>query len=272
VHDHFRPLLQAVLSPNKSVYVDTASWTRVAEKHVIADNNESNTVYFLALLNTSLFLNSILLGANIEETMLHDWLVRRYKIQFQTAQEIYVQLRPLPADLGKRLEIHDFGFKRLFSKWQANKKDRGGRSVLAKMQELAVSQFGNERFLYTLNKDADDKQLVAAGGIRIPAVAHGLNEYQTFTNVFFGAALTNRPDGLCAGPVWPSSQCVAALSVAQVPSNTEAWTKTSVGPAARVIFPCVGVLKAGLCSASQQPREHAWNQILSMALRAAEPN
>ena len=75
VDDHFRPLFQALLSQHKTVYVDANSWTRIAENHIVSeDDEEKNRIYFLAMLKPSLFQNSILLGANVEESMLYDWL------------------------------------------------------------------------------------------------------------------------------------------------------------------------------------------------------
>ena len=79
------------------------------------------------------------------------------------------------------------------SKYQANKARDDGRIVLDKMTDVAIETFAGEPFLFTLNKDRDDKRLVVAGGTRIPAIAHGLNEYQTYCNVFFAAALNREP-------------------------------------------------------------------------------
>ena len=61
------------------------------------------------------------------------------------------------------------------------------------MTDVAIETFDGDPFLFTLNKDRDDERLVAAGGTRIPAIAHGLNEYQTYRNVFFAAALNREP-------------------------------------------------------------------------------
>src|SRR5262249_20318828 len=96
-------------------------------------------------------------------------------------------------DLGQRLDIQHFGFRKLFSKWQGKKSIEDGARVLSKMRDHSVAVFDGQPFLFTLNNDVDDKGLEAVGGTRIPAVAHGLNDYQSYMNVFFGAALNREP-------------------------------------------------------------------------------
>jgi hypothetical protein len=194
VDDHFRPLFQALLSQHKTVYVDIDSWTRIAEDHIVSEKDEEkNRIYFLAMLKPSLFRNSILLGANVEESMLYDWLKRYHGKKFVREEAIYSELRSLPANLAERLTIKHFGFPKLFSKYQANQAGDDGRAVLDRMTDVAIETFDGDPFLFTLNKDRDDKRLVVAAGTRIPAIAHGLNEYQTYTNVFFAAALNREP-------------------------------------------------------------------------------
>ena len=40
VHDHFRPLFLALLSKHKTVYLDANSWTRIAEKQIVSEQDE----------------------------------------------------------------------------------------------------------------------------------------------------------------------------------------------------------------------------------------
>ena len=193
VHELFRKLFQDLLSPNKAVYVDSESWTRITEHQVVSKDEEQNRIFFLTLLRPNLFQDAILLGANIGKSMVHDWLSRYHRYQFVEEADIAQNLRPLPDNLGQRLEIRHFGFDKLFSKWQRDKPSEDGGSVLSKMEEQVIAEFGQEPFLFTLNNDRDDKRLLEAGGTRIPAIAHGLNEFQAYRNVFFGAALNREP-------------------------------------------------------------------------------
>jgi hypothetical protein len=193
IDDHFRPLFQALLSQHKTVYLDADSWTRIAEKQIVSEQDEKNRIFFLVMLKPSLFRNSILLGANVEESMLYDWLERHHGKKFVREDAIYTGLRSLPANLAERLTIKHFGFPKLFSKYQANQAGDDGRALLDRMTDLAIETFAGDPFLFTLNKDRDDKRLVTAGGTRIPAIAHGLNDYQTYCNVFFAAALNREP-------------------------------------------------------------------------------
>jgi hypothetical protein len=195
IHEHFRPLFQALLSSNQAVYVDAGSWTRVAEEHTVTkDDQERNRVFFLAMLKPTLFKNAILLGANVEGTMLYDWLKRFHGQHFIPEPEIEAQLRPWPDHLGQRLEIKHFGFSKPFSKWQANKLTSNNASTtFNEMEKMTIADFDGRPFLFALNKDRDPHALINAGGTQIPAIAHGLNEYQHLTNVFFGAALNREP-------------------------------------------------------------------------------
>ena len=193
VHDLFDKLFRDLLSPNKAVYVDSESWTRITEHQVVSKDEEKNRIFFLTLLKPNLFQDAILLGANIVKSMVHDWLSRYHRYQFVEEADIAQNLRSLPDNLGQRLEISHFGFDKLFSKWQRDKPSENGGSVLSKMEEQVIAEFGREPFLFTLNNDRDDKRLLEAGGTRIPAIAHGLNEFQAYRNVFFGAALNREP-------------------------------------------------------------------------------
>ena len=74
VHELFRKLFQDLLSPNKVVYVASESWTRITEHKVISKDEEQNRIFFLTLLRPNLFQDAILLGANIDKSMVHDWL------------------------------------------------------------------------------------------------------------------------------------------------------------------------------------------------------
>jgi len=143
IDDHFRPLFQALLSKHKTVYVDIDSWTRIAEEQIVSDQDEKNRIYFLAMLKPSLFHNSILLGANVEGSMLYDWLRRYHGKMFVREEAIYGELRSLPANLPERLTILHFGFSKLFSKYQASKPTMGSMASCQRRRTVSTRGSGS---------------------------------------------------------------------------------------------------------------------------------
>jgi hypothetical protein len=54
VHGLFTDLLRDVASPNRDVFVEMDSWTRVLEEGAVGDSDEENTVFAVSLLNPAL--------------------------------------------------------------------------------------------------------------------------------------------------------------------------------------------------------------------------
>src|SRR5204863_9133963 len=109
VHRQFRELLQDVLSPNKTTFVAIDSWTRVVENREIdKKKQENNKVFFLTMLTPELFRNAIILGANLEESMLFDWLRRYHRVTFAQEKAIYANLQPIPEHNSQRLDTSHF--------------------------------------------------------------------------------------------------------------------------------------------------------------------
>src|SRR5205823_1287827 len=72
--------------------------------------------------------------------------------------------------------------------------DKEGKRIFDQIEDQVIEELAGRDFLFALNNDRkDDKRLVAAGGTRIKPISHGLNEYQDYTNVFYGAALNYEP-------------------------------------------------------------------------------
>ena len=77
VHQLFQPLFRDVLSRNRDVYVDNQSWDRIALRNNISKENEYNTIYFVSMLKPELFADVILLGANLEDSLLFHWFQKQ---------------------------------------------------------------------------------------------------------------------------------------------------------------------------------------------------
>ena len=192
VKEVFTEFLKDVASPNKVVFVDLRSWNRVIENRKKGKTDKENTVYFIALLRPRFLRNSIMLGANFENSLLYYWFQKRYGIQFQEFKNISQRLRPV--ETGNRdIEICYFidGF---FSKSKGRKSLGDEGTLIEIMDEAAVSYFGDEEFLYVANNDRSSPILEAAPkGRRISVCSHGLNCYDRYHNIYFSAALNRQP-------------------------------------------------------------------------------
>ena len=192
VKDVFTEFLKDAASPNKGVFVDLRSWNRVIENWKKGKTYKENTVYFIAILRPRFLRNSIMLGANFEDSLLYYWFQKRYGIQFQEFKDISQHLRLV--ETGNRdIEICYFveGF---FSKSKGRKSLGDEGTLVEIMDEAAVSYFGDEEFLYVANNDRNSPILEGAPkGRRISVCSHGLNCYDRYHNIYFSAALNRQP-------------------------------------------------------------------------------
>ena len=76
VFEHFRPLFKDLVSPNHQVFADRDTLDKMAGKGFSKKDETQNRLYFLTMLNATPFGNSILLGANVEQSLLYHWLRR----------------------------------------------------------------------------------------------------------------------------------------------------------------------------------------------------
>ena len=93
VDELFRPFLRDALSPNKDMFVDIASWNRLVENKDFSTDEEFNRLFFISMLNPEPFRDSILLGANVEDSLVHDWLTRFHDCRFVEHEPIKAGLR-----------------------------------------------------------------------------------------------------------------------------------------------------------------------------------
>lgn len=68
----FRELYGWLVSDSRSVYVETAAWEKFLQQD--GTDEAAATISFLALLNPKLFENTIIMGANFEDSLLYHWL------------------------------------------------------------------------------------------------------------------------------------------------------------------------------------------------------
>ena len=178
VDELFRPFLRDLLSPNKDMFVDLNSWNRLVENKDFSTDEESNRLFFISMLNPKPFRNSILLGANVEDSLVHDWLTRFHDCRFVEHEEIKVGLRKLPNDIGSRLKVSFYIPQRHSSKTLYKQASSTGRTLVDEMDRMTLETFGASPFLYVSNNDRKSAVLDGHDPVtRIPVIANGLNKY-----------------------------------------------------------------------------------------------
>ncbi len=193
VHELFRALFRHVLSSNKSVYVDTDSWHRVVELNDVSDQHEKNTIYFLSMLKPDPLIGTVLLSANLEDSMLFRWF-KEQGVRFTEENGIARKLRKTPEDLGERIRISYFITGRHMSKTLSAKEAKDGGTLIDRMDELALQEFGDERFVYISNNDRSSDLIDnAPNATPAPVVSNGLNSLQDHHNIYFSASLNREP-------------------------------------------------------------------------------
>jgi hypothetical protein len=140
VHELFRPFFRDLLSPNKDMFVDLASWDRLVERGEFSDQNGSNRIFFLSMLRPRAFKDAILLGANIADSLVYRRLTRFHGYEFEELGPIKSQLGALPENLGSRLQISFFISKRHPSKALYSRSPRGAAALAARRAARGLSR------------------------------------------------------------------------------------------------------------------------------------
>ncbi len=265
MNEVFRELSWDVLSPKKEVFVDEKSWLRVTQLREVSEEKSHNIVYFLSMLRPDQFSNAILLGANIEDSLLYHWFGEK-GAKFKREEEIAENLRPQSSALGRRLTIHYFAEDQTFSKTLAKKEAIGGGTIIDAMDRLAVETFAGEPFLYVPNKDRKSEIVNAAPGVKtLSTVSHGLNAFQDYTNIYVSAALNREPKhylmledlGLDSETVHKSTYCEAVYQAVMRTSLRDPEASEPVRVilpdlcCARYLFVKIGCLGAGQLGPAQ---------------------
>jgi hypothetical protein len=145
------------------------------------------------MLKPDTFNNAILLGANVEDSLLFQWFKKK-GVEFRVHEEIAKRLRPQSSNLSKRLTISYFAEDRTFSKTLGKGEAIGGGTIIDVMDKLAVETFAGKPFLYIANKDRKSEIVATAPGVRmLSTVPHGLNRFQSYHNIYCSAALNREP-------------------------------------------------------------------------------
>ena len=207
-------------SPYRTVYVDAAAYERVFNKREISrDSRDYNRVSFLSMLNSHLLEEAILLGANIETSILYKWMIKMHDAKFVEHLEISRRLKP-QFSKGQHLKILYFlGGDTLASKYRFDCATATGARVIDEMDRHALELFDDEQFLFVTNNKRRTQRLeecVRATPLRVDS--RGLNSYISYDNIYFSAALNREPQhirmledlGLASKDVYRATTCEQA--------------------------------------------------------------
>ena len=185
-------LLGNILSVTKK------SWDKVVERNEVTDDakvdmihgNTLNKLYFTSILNPiylSKFKEVTLMGANLESSLLHEGWRDYFDVKFEINEEITRKLRYKKHSNGHLVNI-TYLQERAISKHQLQKDG----NELRDMHFISASNyFTSDKVLCIVNNSDVDE--APTEWEKCPVVSHGLNTYQEYTNVYFGAALNRTP-------------------------------------------------------------------------------
>ena len=151
----FRELYGWLVSPSRTVYVETAAWERFLEQD--GTDPEAATISFLALLKTSVFENTIIMGANFEDSLLYHWLHKHASYPIEEHSVLTGLLRNEHHDFSNRARIHYLIEKDRFSKLLKTT-TVGDQKLIEVMDETVGKFFDGKDFLWVRNNN--DKESV----------------------------------------------------------------------------------------------------------------
>ncbi len=188
-----RGVFMDALSPMKDVFITRKSWAALNAAGTTADVQ----VPILSMLNGAAFKGTVLLGAELEHSLLSRHL-QNLGVEFKPHKEIRRRLRytNYPDQLGKRLMVEYYIKDRSYSKSLRDSKGPDGRTVGASMDDALTEAVGSDPFLLVCNKDYRGRLRHLKGCKPILTISHGLNAYEDATTLVFMAALNRKPDAI----------------------------------------------------------------------------
>ncbi|NOQ50478.1 MAG: hypothetical protein GQ557_02275 [Mycoplasmataceae bacterium] len=195
-YEAFKPLYRALLSENRDVFVNPDEWAAVIEGR--KTGIKSGELTFVAMLNPMQFINTTILAANFEDSLLFLWFTKFYEVNFRGNQKITNKLQYTAHEeqTGRRVKIKYFLNNQNYSKYYRDKAMGENPTVGQEIDKMAAEIFGNESFLYVVNNDYKPEFGVSDNGTRLSVKSHGLNKYQHNHNIYFNLALNYAPNQL----------------------------------------------------------------------------
>ena len=181
-------------------WISRAFWASFTFLAAVASNvygNKDNTLSIVKILTPKFvegYKSVMLLGANIECSMLYKCWTDLYNVKFKPHAGITSTLRYATHSNGNRLSIKylsEIGFSKKQRNTPINEVVNGFQcaTVGVKLAQLAIFELNSPDFLYIVNNDFDDTLLQNAGGTKAKVISHGSNEYSGYHKIYFSAAL-----------------------------------------------------------------------------------
>ena len=200
-HDDMDQIIQPIVSGlanDDMMLVRVSSWNKVISGEKSPDvvvgkrKTGGNKVFFLRLVTPasySGFKSTTFMGANFTMSLFYDIWTRLMNVEFNAHPQITKRLRYADhSSVANRLSITYLQEKN-YSKCQATS-SVNGRKLADSHARKAYEVIDSDEALCILNKD--DANFKPVKWTQISPMSHGLNEYQHYNNIYFGAAL-NRP-------------------------------------------------------------------------------
>jgi hypothetical protein len=162
IDEVFRRFFTQLTSSNYDIFVDKKTW----------NDQDLHTYSFISLLSKLLFIDTTVVSANLEQSLVFDHLGRGDKLVWKKHNEIYSLLRPLNNDLEDRAKIYYFLEHRTISKTIKQKKRFDEKTIQGIMNSYAEKGFKGDKFLFVKN---NDDKTVLNGATSIPVQCHGSN-------------------------------------------------------------------------------------------------
>lgn len=185
-------ILKDALSSGKDLFVDTASWNRVINGTSIEKSLDKNRIFFISMLNSSLFQGVTLLGANVDKSMLFAWLTGYHRMKFYKHTAISGKLRPA-MDLKGRARISYFSSHNWSKHLRDKKPVDSKQTIFEKMESKIIELVADRPFLLVINNKFKCEITKLPNAVQIPVVSKGMNEFTHHNMIVHLPALNRQP-------------------------------------------------------------------------------
>lgn len=188
----FMPLADGVATSDFEVYVSEKIWKDYFHpKHMPKSRFLAHVVLHPRKFRN--FKKVIIMGAMFKESLLfqvwnHKWNKEIVFAPFVPIQDVIGQAKH---DIKAKLTIKyltDLPWTKNLAKCEVNSQD-----CLSHAIEKVALEFGDEEFVYSLNKSVDDASLLKSGH-RLSGSPHGINKYKHIKKGAFLAAINPKPE------------------------------------------------------------------------------
>ncbi|MDP1615436.1 MAG: DEAD/DEAH box helicase family protein [Methylococcales bacterium] len=201
-HDEAYALVKPIISDLMDgcvVVTDKSNWNKIVIRNEItsdrecktAHGNTLNKIYILSMQQPTKYIGfkrTIIMGANFQNSILHKYWSEHCKIEFKEFNLITKLLRYNKYQNGHRLHIK-YLQESNYTDYQANQ-EKDGETLEIRHAKKVVDLLKGQKFVFVANKNS------VVGGIlksnlseNMPVICHGRNDWDTFHNVYFSAAL-----------------------------------------------------------------------------------